>query len=59
MKPVSAPAHPAHRFLPARRFRVDSSADAAAVVAEILRRGITGVRQPILKRILKLEKPKS
>ena len=40
-------------------FRVDSSGDAAAVVAEILRRGIAGVPAADLEAHLELEKPKS
>jgi shikimate kinase len=39
-------------------FRVDSSGDAAAVVAEILRRGIAGVPAADLEAHLELEKPK-
>jgi len=40
-------------------FRVDSSGDAAAVVAEILRRGITGVPSTESESPLTLEKPGS
>ena len=40
-------------------FRVDSSGDAAVVVAEILRRGIAGVPAGDLEGHLELEKPKS
>ncbi len=40
-------------------FRVDSSGDAPVVVAEILRRGITGVPAAELDSHLELEKPKS
>ena len=40
-------------------FRVDSSGDAAAVVAEILRRGIAGVPAADLVSHLELEKPPS
>jgi shikimate kinase len=40
-------------------FRVDSSGDAAVVVAEILRRGIAGVPATDLEAHLELEKPKS
>ena len=40
-------------------FRVDSSGDAAAVVAEILRRGIAGVPAADLETHLELEKPPS
>jgi shikimate kinase len=40
-------------------FRVDSSGDAALVVAEILRRGIAGVPAADLEAHLELEKPKS
>lgn len=38
-------------------FRVDSSGDAAAVVAEILRRGIAGIRSGELESPLTVEKP--
>jgi shikimate kinase len=40
-------------------FRVDSSDDAAVVVAEILRRGIAGVPAADLEAHLELEKPKT
>jgi shikimate kinase len=40
-------------------FRVDSSGDAAAVVAEILRRGIAGVPGADLESHLELEQPPS
>jgi shikimate kinase len=40
-------------------FRVDSSGDAAVVVAEILRRGIAGVPAADLEAHLELQKPKS
>ena len=40
-------------------FRVDSSEDAAAVVSEILRRGIAGVPAAELDSHLELEKPQS